>query len=316
MKTKLIIAGVGLIFGLFLLNPFMLSAPHIAHFEIPSLPSEIDSWLAQSESKFPGLKEAHKKSIRWKDLSGSEYSIVYLHGFSATKVEISPVVENLSEQLKANTYFARLTGHGLSPDEFGHVSSDNYFNDAEEAYQIAKKLGKKIVLIGTSTGATLATYLAAEHPDIYKLILISPNFGLNEPESIYLGGPLGPIFTRVVVGKYRSWKPISPKQAANWTTTYETHALSAMMDVVTFVKIHSVKKVKTQTLALLSPLDNVVSVKKSEEEVNKIPGSIIKWIQSNDHILAGDIISPATTAQVTQLILNFIRCDKECSSKL
>jgi esterase/lipase len=315
MKKRNWTVAVGIIFGLILLNPFFISSPKIQQVTLPSNSQDLNSWISQSELRFSGLKQEHKKVVLWKEQHGSEYVLVYIHGFSATRVEISPVVENLSADLNANVFFTRLSGHGLGPDEFGRVSSDDYFNDAEEAYQIAKLLGKKIILIGTSTGGTLATYLAAEHQDIYKLILISPNFGLNEPESFYLGGPFGDIVARIAVGSYRHWRPLNQKQAENWTTTYQTHALNAMMDVVNYVKWYEVKKINSPTLTLLSPLDNVISTRKAETVVQKIPGSTLKWVQSSDHILAGDIISPATTKLVTQIILDFIRCDKECSSK-
>ena len=50
-----------------------------------------------------------------------------------------------------------------------NLTADKLWNSAKEAYAIGRQLGKKVILIATSTGGTLALKLAAEYPDIAGL---------------------------------------------------------------------------------------------------------------------------------------------------
>jgi alpha-beta hydrolase superfamily lysophospholipase len=44
---------------------------------------------------------------------------------------------------------------------------------------IAKKLGKKVIIMSTSTGGTLSLQLAAAFPEIAGLVMYSPNIEIN-----------------------------------------------------------------------------------------------------------------------------------------
>ena len=57
-------------------------------------------------------------------------------------------------------------------------------NDAGVAFQLAALLGKRVVLVGCSTGATLSAWLAVQPwaaPLVTNLLLISPCFSLLRP---------------------------------------------------------------------------------------------------------------------------------------
>ncbi|MFR6382415.1 MAG: alpha/beta hydrolase [Odoribacter splanchnicus] len=57
---------------------------------------------------------------------------------------------------------------------------------------IAHKLGKKVIIMGTSTGCTLALMLAADFPVLVDaLILYSPNIKIKNPMAPLLSGPWG-----------------------------------------------------------------------------------------------------------------------------
>ena len=62
-----------------------------------------------------------------------------------------------------------------------NLTADKLWNSAKEAYAIGKQLGKKVIIMATSTGGTLALKLAAEYPEIAGLILLSPNIAINDP---------------------------------------------------------------------------------------------------------------------------------------
>lgn len=79
-----------------------------------NLPKDIDHYLAQSEAQFHDIVPGAEKIIIWANATKTKtpLSIVYLHGFSATRQETSPLSDKLAAQLGANVYYTRLSGHG------------------------------------------------------------------------------------------------------------------------------------------------------------------------------------------------------------
>ena len=62
----------------------------------------LDSYLSESESSFDDIVEGAEKLVRWhnnNEQRQTDIALIYLHGFSASRQEISPVTENLSDQL-------------------------------------------------------------------------------------------------------------------------------------------------------------------------------------------------------------------------
>src|SRR5262249_3665863 len=147
---------------------------------------DLDRYLREGEARHPDVKPDQAKTIQWNDPEThrrTALAIVYLHGFSASRRDISPVIETLAGGLHANAFLTRLAAHGLvSPVEFATVRAQDWFDDAREALAIGKRLGEHVILIGTSTGALLATMAALEDNSsaIAALVLLSPNFGIRD----------------------------------------------------------------------------------------------------------------------------------------
>jgi hypothetical protein len=80
------------------------------------LPADLDRYLADSEKQVVGLKPGTEKSIRWYRgvKKKTPLSIIYFHGFSASRRESSPVVEQVADALGANVFFTRFKGHGMA----------------------------------------------------------------------------------------------------------------------------------------------------------------------------------------------------------
>src|SRR5262249_45000757 len=131
--------------------------------------NDLEAYITAREDSVAGVKPAARKGIRWRDANHktrTPIAIVYLHGFSATRAELSPVVEHAADSLGANVFFTRLAAHGRVDGEgFASVSPQQWIDDAREALAIGRRLGDRVVVIGTSTGALLAMELAAESHD-------------------------------------------------------------------------------------------------------------------------------------------------------
>lgn len=267
--------------------------------------------LAEAESRFP-LRPGQAKEITWSLGEGRPtlWAIAYLHGFSASRREISPTLERLSEILRANVFWTRFTGHGMSGREIGDLTADDFFRDGEEALRVLEAIGEKRLIVGTSTGAAVATALALWHPErVNGIVLISPNFAPARRSAWLLGGPLGPFLGRFAVGVERTWTPRSEEQRLYWNTTYRTRGLTAMMDMINAVARMPLERMRVPCLVLQTPRDQVVSNEKAREVLARIPKGVceFKMIEAEDHVLAGAITSPSTTETVMAEILAFLR---------
>jgi len=153
---------------------------------------EYVSHLEAAEKVRPG----NEAKIIWANDSThaqTEYVLLYLHGFSASRMEGYPVNEDFPKRYGCNAYLSRLASHGLITDNpLIDMTPDRLYESAKQALVIAGQLGQKVIIMGTSTGGTLALKLAADFPDmVYGLILYSPNIKIKSKASILLSKPWG-----------------------------------------------------------------------------------------------------------------------------
>lgn len=208
--------------------------------DIPPVPSgsnALISYVANQEAAHK-LKKDNEARIIWfndslKDVT--PYSIVYLHGFSASQAEGDPVHKNIARQFGCNLYLSRLAEQGIDTSEIMvNLTVDRYWESAKQALAIGRKLGQKVILMGTSTGGTLALKLAAEYPDVYALVLMSPNIEIDDPNAWLLNNPWGLQIARMVKsGKYiESTSDTSPEYKQYWTPKYRIEAAVALQELL------------------------------------------------------------------------------------
>ncbi len=210
---------------------------------------QLDSLIQNRENNTVALKKGNNAKIVWADSltkKKTPYSIVYLHGFSASHAEGYPVHMNLAKRYGCNLYLSRLYAHGLHHQEpLLELTADKYIESAKEAIAIGKQLGDKVILFSTSTGSTLSLILTANDPAIAGLIMYSPNIDLYDSKSFLLTEHWGLQLARLVVGdKYYTFAA-SPEAQQYWNTKYRIEALvvlksilNATMHPKTFQKIH------------------------------------------------------------------------------
>ncbi|MDY6943809.1 MAG: alpha/beta fold hydrolase [Pseudomonadota bacterium] len=280
------------------------------------LPDDLDAYLTDSESRFDDILPGVEKTIVWAGERGvkSEFSLVYFHGFSATRQEIAPLCDRLAAELGANLYYPRLPGHGRSAEAMGQSGVNDWLNAGHEALEIGRQMGERVILIGTSTGATLATWLAANvpEPQLAALVLLSPNFRPANRAASWVLLPWGQHLAEWAIGPTRSWEPQNDRQARLWHTTYPTRALSAMMGLVRVTVKSDLHRIQTPTLVVYSPRDQVVSPQAIESTFQRMGPSkkLVPFHDSADrtqHVLAGDIISPTSTDALLALMMDFLQ---------
>lgn len=125
-------------------------------------------------------------------------AVVYLHGFTASQKEGDPAHRAIADACRAHLYLNRLNGHGSDlPGAMAGVTPERWRQDADEALDVGLRLGERVVLVGTSMGASLALDLAIRRPEaIEALILWSPGIRVYDPEqlraAVLLQGPVAP----------------------------------------------------------------------------------------------------------------------------
>lgn len=195
----------------------------------------LDSYVDSTENLLP-LRENNNATIVWADSMGrkTEYVILYLPGFSATRMEGNPVHRNIAREFHANLYLARLDFHGFKENQLEGFTAEAYWNSALEQFAIASKLGKKVIIMATSTGATLGLNLAASFPDeVSGLICLSPNIRVNNAASFLLNNPWGLYLARMVFGgPSRHIHHKQEEAKLYWDTLYPAEAVVQLQELL------------------------------------------------------------------------------------
>jgi alpha-beta hydrolase superfamily lysophospholipase len=287
----------------------------------PVIPdNDLELWLGQREAavhRRTPLVPNTEKRILWKnpdDHSKTDFAVVYIHGFSATRQEIAPVPEIVASRLGANLFETRLTGHGLQTLALAGVSAEDWLADAAEALAVGAAIGRRIVIIATSTGATLALAMSGreEMENVAAIVMISPNFSPRDPNAGRLTWPGGPQFARLTLGETRSWTPNNEAQARAWSTRYPVAALIEMMRLVQYTNELLPLDLEAELLTLYSPSDAVVDPGATLDALQHIDAPRNELIEIRDsadpgqHVLIGDILSPQSTQPAADLIVSFL----------
>lgn len=277
----------------------------------------LDEWLKTSEAAHADIKPGTAKGIVWATPAHQRtpWAVVYLHGFSASRLETAPVADQVAKALGANAFHTRLTGHGLPGAAMGEARVQDWMADAVEAVQIGNTLGERVLLISCSTGSTLATWLALtpEGRTVAAHAFISPNFGPKDKRSEIINGPWGQQIALALEGETRSWTPQDAREANAWTPNYPTRALFPMMAMVKAVRESDLSQFQAPVLMLYSEQDETVDPEQTRAAFARI-GSATKTIEvvryshsKGQHVLAGDIKDPQAVAPMVDSIVGWVR---------
>ncbi|MBU3713573.1 MAG: alpha/beta hydrolase [Ferruginibacter sp.] len=273
---------------------------------IPGIDS-IENYITRHESAHK-IKPGNEARIVWANDSAhrkTEYVFIYLHGFSASQEEGNPVHRNIAKKFGCNLFLSRLSQHGIDTSEqLMQLTADNYWESAKEALAIGKKLGNKVILMGTSTGATQSLQLAAAYPeDVAGLILYSPNVAINDGNAWLLNNPWGLQIARMVKkGKYHDPDDLRPIYRQYWNKPYRLEALVQLEEMLeTTMNESTFKKINQPVLMLYYYKDEAnqdkvvkVSAMKGMFQQLSTPSPLKRAMplpNTGDHVLASPIKS-------------------------
>lgn len=105
--------------------------------------------------------------------AGGPNGVLVLHGFTGNPQSM----RGLAEAFAAAGFSVELPllpGHGTSIDDMLETGWSDWSGAAEMAFCELESRCEKVVVAGLSMGGTLATWLAARHPDVAGLVAVNP----------------------------------------------------------------------------------------------------------------------------------------------
>lgn len=241
-RGKKILIIVAVVIGILIIAFFAGPKPStpIYSTSMPKIPADfagLINYVKTNEAKHK-LKPDNDARIIWASDSAkqkTEYVIVYIHGFSASQEEGNPVHRNISKEFGCNLYLARIAEHGIDTTaQMINLTADKYWESAKEALAIGKQLGKKVILMSTSTGGTISLKLAATYPnDVAALILMSPNIAINNDKAWLLNIHWGLQLARLITGSdYITYKTSNKLKNQYWYQRYRLEAAVNLQNLV------------------------------------------------------------------------------------
>ena len=308
MRKKWLLLIPVLLIVLYLLGPSPATPVYNKNMPaVPAEPAALEAYIHDNEAVHK-LKPDNEARIVWVNDSlkqKTDYALVYLHGFSASQGEGDPVHRYIAHKFGMNLYLARLAEHGIDTvDAMVNLTADNYWESAKQALAIGQQLGKKVILMGTSTGGTFALQLAAAYPDaVSALVLMSPNIAINNPAAWLLNNPWGLQIARGVMGsKYYGKPDTSALGRQYWCMPYRLEALVQLQEMLETEMVPATfRSVRQPTLLLYYYKDDqhqdpTVKVSAEKEMFNELgtPASLKRSVDipnAGAHVIGSYITS-------------------------
>ena len=280
---------------------------------------QIEGHLKIAESQIPDIKPGLEKSITWADAPHhrTNYAIVYIHGFSASKEELRPVPDMVAANLKANIFYTRLTGHGRTTDAMREASVEAWMQDLVEAFKIGTMIGDKVIILSCSTGGTLVANGIANgvfSEKLFSTVFFAPNFGVHDKKAPLLTWPLARYWAPLISGEMHTSRPRNDLHARYWTTSYPTISLIPMMQLIDKVNNDDMGNSTVPALFYFSPDDKVVDPKKTEIFIARWRGpKSVKRINGGDsedelnHLITGQVASPSQVIRAADTVIRWHR---------
>jgi pimeloyl-ACP methyl ester carboxylesterase len=224
----------------------------------------------------------------------------------------------MAKMFGCNLYLSRLAEHGIDTiDALANLTADKYWESAKEALAIGRQLGKKVILMGTSTGGTNALQLAATYPkDVVALILLSPNIAINDPNAWILNNHWGKQLANLILGSnYNTAKDKRPLYKRYWNYKYRIEAAVALQEMLETTMLSETFKKITQPVLVLyyykdeQHQDAIVKVSEMKKMFNELGTPLKKEVaipNAGDHVI-GSTFKSKDVAGVQKEIEQFMQ---------
>ncbi len=280
------------------------------------MPADLQSWLAARET---GIRPEVASYLQWAGQPGqvTDLAILYIHGFSASPAELRPLPEQVAHDLGANLLAIRLTGHGTDGTDLAAATAQDWWRDLGQGLDATRRLGRRVVVMGMSTGATLAA-LAAHDEQMGRMmdgvVLISPNFRLRARTARLLDLPFARSIIRLVGNPERCFVTRNDRHRDRWTSCYPLSATLAVGTLLRQARRGGFDGARAPALFIWSDADRIVDHAASARIAAEWGGAamVLKVGPGPEddpdaHVIAGEALSPGLTPKLTAAIADWIR---------
>lgn len=271
----------------------------------------VDEWLAEQEAAFDDIQPGKEKGIIWADSSKArtDFAVVYIHGFSASRLEAHPYPDSVAAALGANLHYTRLQGHGRGGNVLGDATGAGWMQSVAEAVRVGEAIGDSLIVIGLSTGGSLVAAAAAD-PELSRRwaaqVWINPYFAVHDSRADIILWPWGNVLLKIMASEDRSWEPQNDLHAYMGTHTYPSKVLLQLVATVDAVKHVDLSSVQVPTLNIYSPDDQVVRPEVSLEIFETLGAArkdtmmVLRALDKNNHVIVGDALGPDNTVPIAR----------------
>lgn len=281
----------------------------------PPPPADLHAWLAEREA---GIDPAVASVLHWAGKPGqaADIAILYVHGFSASPAELRPLPEQVALNLGANLLAMRLTGHGATGSDLAAAQAQDWWRDLAQGLVAARRMGRRVAVIGMSTGATL-TAIAARDPHMRSMmdgvVLIAPNFRLRAWSAALLDLPFARAILRLAGDPERCFATRNDMHRARWTSCYPVSATVAVGTVLRQARQGNFGAARLPALFIWSDEDRIVDHAASAGVAADWGGAatVLKVAPGphddpDAHVIAGEALSPDLTGKLVPVITDWI----------
>jgi carboxylesterase len=250
--------------------------------------------------------------------------VLLFHGLTGMPSELKPLAKILTQE-GYHVETPLIAGHGGTHQALLKTTWKDWLESAEEAFARMQHVCNEIYVGGLSMGAVLAATLAARHPEVKGLLLLSPHLGINQenlqasqcllPVGYYLK-PLHGLFYWSEKAPYglkdtrlqRKIEQAIQNSKAGQTSHYGLYrtyigSIYQMQDLITYCKKY-VHQVTCPTLILQS-LEDTITKLENASLIYALLGSRVKQVRmfsGCNHVMSVDLRKKDVGAWITQFI--------------
>lgn len=231
------------------------------------------SWYAEvDQAKY--WAHANGK-IRYTETGEGDQTVIFLHGFNA-QINLWNGIWN---DMQGCAHAIRLDVPGFGGSKW---NTNNYHLDFQEERIlsfIAEKKLKKVTLVGTSMGASLAVIMAARHPQLVQnLVLMAPS---GYPGSLHYPGLFGKLIKQGYLNRYATW--IANTKIYQWIFP-KSIALQSLTTAASYNQawVDELEKIKIPVALLWSTGDKTVPYGYAEPVAKKMHSAVL--VQLDDSV--------------------------------
>ncbi|MDD9911461.1 MAG: alpha/beta fold hydrolase [Alphaproteobacteria bacterium] len=224
--------------------------------------------------------------------SQAQTGILLVHGFTSSPSELKDFGRHL-HHLGYTVMGARLSGHGTSPYDLAQRTKAEWMASVRRSYHILASYVDRVVVVGFSTGGTLALKLASEQPDkLAGLACVSAAIKVQDRNMHFL--PFLQTVNKVagIVPGLSSFISFYGEETSQPGVNYDTMPIKALNELRLLIQDvkNILSNVVVPTVVLQGDQDETVHPRSAQKIYDTLGSDdkVLHWVKDGPHALIKD----------------------------